>query len=53
MYILSAAVPLTMPVSQMVTFCGIGFIVVMMVLAALSIFTAIIGRIFTNLEEKQ
>ncbi len=41
-----------MPIWQMIVFCGIGFIVVMFVLSALSIFTSLIGRVFSASEKK-
>ena len=49
---LASAIPLHMPIWQMIVFCGIGFIVVMFVLSALSIFTSLIGRVFSASEKK-
>ena len=53
MFLASSTIPLHMPIGQMLLFCGIGFIVVMFVLYALSIFTSLIGRIFSASEKKQ
>ena len=48
-----ASVPLVMSFPQMVSFCGIGFLVVMAVLFMLGIFTGLLGKIFASFERKQ
>lgn len=48
-----ASVPLTMSFPQMVSFCGIGFLVVMAVLFMLGIFTGLLGKIFASFEKKR
>lgn len=50
--LISSAVPLNMPFGQMMLFCSVGFLVVMLVLAALCICTSLIGRIFMAMEKK-
>ena len=47
-----ASVPLAMSFPQMVSFCGIGFLVVMAVLFMLGIFTGLLGKIFASFERK-
>ena len=47
-----ASVPLAMSFPQMVSFCGIGFLVVMVVLFMLGIFTGLLGKIFASFEKK-
>lgn len=46
-----ASVPLAMSFPQMVSFCGIGFLVVMVVLFMLGIFTGLLGKIFASFEK--
>ncbi len=50
---LMATVPLRMAFDEMVSFCSIGFIVVMIVLAGLCVCTSLIGKFFAALEKKQ
>ncbi len=53
MFLTSAAVPLNMSFPQMLSFCGIGFLVVMIVLALLSVFTAFVGGVFSSLDKRR
>lgn len=52
MNILAGAVPLNMTLSQMASFCGVGFLIVMVILSALAMCTTIIGKFFESIDNK-
>lgn len=52
MNFLAGAVPLNMTLSQMASFCGVGFLIVMVILSVLAICTTIIGKFFKSINNK-
>lgn len=52
MNILAGAVPLNMTLLQMASFCGVGFLIVMVILAVLAMCTSIIGKFFESVDKK-
>lgn len=52
MNILAGAVPLNMTLPQMASFCGVGFLIVMVILAVLAMCTLIIGKFFESVDKK-
>lgn len=52
MNILIGAVPLNMTLPQMASFCGVGFLIVMVILAILAMCTSIIGKFFESTGNK-
>ena len=52
MNILAGAVPLNMSLPLMASFCGVGFLIVMVILAVLAMCTSIIGKFFESVDKK-
>lgn len=52
MNFLAGAVQLNMTLSQMASFCGVGFLIVMVILSVLAMCTTIIGKFFESVDKK-
>ena len=52
MNFLAGAVPLITTLSQMASFCGVGFLIVMVILSVPAMCTTIIGKFFESIDNK-